>query len=316
MTSRHSSAPLLEPGRLQTSAAPTVPHTPRPSMPKGLPGAVAGAAHRLGQPGRLAVDDHPGALGREVAGPEAGAAGGDDEPGEAGDQVAQGERDLVDAVGGHLVVDHRAPRLVEPLDDLGAGVVVAGALVHAVGHDQHLGDELDATSGAGLMRSLLARAPARSGRPARMRACRAAATRVGRRRNTALPATRMSTPAAAAARAVSTLMPPSISISTARPRASISLRAAGDLVEHLGDERLTAPAGVARSSPGAGRSRRGTGSTVSTGGLRVEHEADAHVARPQLVEQRARVAELDVHDAAVGPGRRRSRRAARRGCRP
>ena len=110
MTSRHSSAPLLEPGRLQTSAVPTVPHTPRPSMPKGRPRRVAGAPHRLGQAGRLAVDHHAGALGREVAGAEAGAAGGDDDAGEAGDQVAQRERDLVDAVGGHLVVDHRPAR--------------------------------------------------------------------------------------------------------------------------------------------------------------------------------------------------------------
>ena len=36
--------------------------------------------------------------------------------------------------------------------------------------------------------------------------------------------------------------------------------------------------------------------------LGVQHEPDADVARAQLVEQRARVAELDVHDAAVGAG--------------
>ena len=44
------------------------------------------------------------------------------------------------------------------------------------------------------------------------------------------------------------------------------------------------------------------GSTVSTGVGGLSTRPDAHVARPQLVEQRARVAELDVHDAAVGAG--------------
>ena len=36
--------------------------------------------------------------------------------------------------------------------------------------------------------------------------------------------------------------------------------------------------------------------------LGVEHEPDADVALAQLVEERPRVAELDVHDAAVGAG--------------
>ena len=43
----------------------------------------ADQAHRLGQPGRVALDDRAGALGRLVPRGEPGAAGRDDEPGEA-----------------------------------------------------------------------------------------------------------------------------------------------------------------------------------------------------------------------------------------
>ena len=92
MTSRHSSAPLLEPGRLQTMRGADGAADAAPEHAERLARRVAGAAHRLGQAGRFAVDHHPGALGREVAGPEAGAAGGDHDAGEAGDQVAQRER--------------------------------------------------------------------------------------------------------------------------------------------------------------------------------------------------------------------------------
>ena len=49
-------------------------------------------AHGLGQAGRLAVDDRPGALRREVAGREAGAAGRDDQAGEAVGQLDAGPR--------------------------------------------------------------------------------------------------------------------------------------------------------------------------------------------------------------------------------
>ena len=44
------------------------------------------------------------------------------------------------------------------------------------------------------------------------------------------------------------------------------------------------------------------GSTASTVGLGVQHQPDADVPLPHLLEQRARVTELDVHDAAVGTG--------------
>ena len=67
-----------------------VEHEAPPEGAGGGPGEPAERAdqpHGLGQPGRLAVEDGQGALRREVARPEAGAAGGDDEPGEA---VARG----------------------------------------------------------------------------------------------------------------------------------------------------------------------------------------------------------------------------------
>ncbi len=111
MTSRHSSAPLLEPGRLHTIGGADGAAHAAPEHAEGLPRRVAGAPHGLRQARRLAVDDDPRALGREVARSEPGAAGGDHDPGESGDQVAEGERDFVDAVGGDLVVDHRpSPR--------------------------------------------------------------------------------------------------------------------------------------------------------------------------------------------------------------
>ena len=120
-------------------------------------------------------------------------------------------------------------------------------------------------------------------------------------RNTALPATRMSTPAAAASPAVSTLMPPSISISHARPRASISLRAAATLSSTSGMNACPPQPGFTLiTSSRSIWSRYGSTGVDRRG--RVEHEPDAHVARAQVVEQRTGIAELDVHDAAVGAG--------------
>ena len=60
-----------------------------------------GQAHGLGQAGGVAVEDGGGALGREVAGPEAGAAGGDDQPREPVGEAAEGV--------GHRVGRRRPP---------------------------------------------------------------------------------------------------------------------------------------------------------------------------------------------------------------
>jgi len=65
----------------------------RPSMPNGLPGVSLTRRMASASPGASRVDDHARALGREVAGPEAGAAGRHDDSGEAGHQVAERERE-------------------------------------------------------------------------------------------------------------------------------------------------------------------------------------------------------------------------------
>ena len=292
IASRHSSAPLLEPGRLHTSASPTAPHTPRPSMPKVRPSASLARRIASARPG-LAVDHHAGAFGREVARTEPGATGGDHEALEAGGEIPQRERDFVDAVGRDLVVDDRESRVDQPLDHLGARAVDARATAHAVGDDEHLGREREAH---GVVTA--AAAAARMARPA---ATGSSAL------NTALPDTRMSTPAAAAAGAVSTLIPPSISISTARPRASISLRATCHLVEHVGDERLAAPAGVHAHDEQQVDLVEVRQHGVD-GRLGIEHEAHADVAPAQLVEQGPR--DRRARCARCSGRRRRSAKSA------
>ena len=114
-----------------------------------------------------------------------------------------------------------------------------------------------------------------------------------------VPDTRMSTPASAARCALSILMPPSISISTARPCSSITRARPRDLVEHLGDERLAAEAGLHAHHEQQVDLAEVRLDRVERR-LRLEREPDAHPERADLVEQRARVAELDVHGAAVG----------------
>src|SRR5436853_47505 len=117
---------------------------------------------------------------------------------------------------GRITSRHSSAPLLEPGDDLRAGPVFARALVHAVGDDEHLGHQLDVHLGG-----------RRHARPASPAARIARAAPGGSEAlNTALPATRMSTPAAAASPAVSALMPPSISLSHARPWASLSSRTA------------------------------------------------------------------------------------------
>ena len=83
-----------------------------PSVPADGPGQPPERAHqphRLGQPGRLPVDDRERALRGEVTRAEPGAAGGDDQPGEP---VARGSQRVGDRVG--------AVGRDDPLDDLEA----------------------------------------------------------------------------------------------------------------------------------------------------------------------------------------------------
>ena len=111
-------------------------------------------------------------------------------------------------------------------------------------------------------------------------------------------------------------MPPSISISTARP-ARVDLLARGaHLVEHLGDERLAAEAGVhAHHEQQVDVAEVRLDRVERRLGLEREPDAACR-ARAISVEQRARIAELDVHGAAVGArvGERLEQRAA--DCRP
>ena len=83
ITSRPSTAPLDEPGRLQIRACPRAPATPRDSMPKPRPSPSLTRRIASASPGRVAFDHGARAFRREVARAEAGAAGRDDETREA-----------------------------------------------------------------------------------------------------------------------------------------------------------------------------------------------------------------------------------------
>ena len=124
-TSKPSRAPLAEPGRLQISAAPRAPATPRESIPKPRPSPSLARRIASAMPGRLALDHRARALGREVAGPEAGAAGRDDEPGEAVGEVAERGGHGLDAVGAHAALDHLVAGRGQTLGEGTAARVVA-----------------------------------------------------------------------------------------------------------------------------------------------------------------------------------------------
>ena len=130
-----------------------------------------------------------------------------------------------------------------------------------------------------------------------------------------VPDTRMSTPASAARCALSILMPPSISISHARPRASIGGARGAHLVEDLGNERLTA-------EPGLHAHHEQQVELVEIrldrceGGLGLERETGLHAEIADLVEQagagrRARCARCSRRHR-----RRRTSSATVAGCRP
>ena len=93
------------------------------------------------RPGRLPLDDRPGALRREVPRREAGAAGGHDEAGELVDQLVEGVGHAARAVGDGPVLDDVEALGPEPFDQRRARPVVAGARHDAVGDGQDLGRE-------------------------------------------------------------------------------------------------------------------------------------------------------------------------------
>ena len=78
-----------------------------------------------------------------------------------------------------------------------------------------------------------------------------------------------------------------VDLDLARQAAFVDELARGaHLVEHLGDERLTAETGLARSSPSSRSISPRYGSTASNGVVRLERQAGAHAERADLVEQR------------------------------
>ena len=134
--SRHSTAPDVEPGVLSTSALPLgARHAPRQAPER------VHQAHRLGQAGGLPIEHDPGALGGEVPGAEAGAAGGDDDPGEPGGHLDDGLADRLTPVGDRPVLDHLEALGGEPVDEGPARPVVTGAGDDAVGGGEDLGLE-------------------------------------------------------------------------------------------------------------------------------------------------------------------------------
>ncbi len=95
-------------------------------------------AHGFGQAWRLALQHSDRAFRRQVARPEAGAAGRDNEPGEAPRRLAQRMGYRLGAIGGDRALDHIETCLAQPRLERLARLVLARAGHHAVRH----GDDL------------------------------------------------------------------------------------------------------------------------------------------------------------------------------
>ena len=186
----------------RSAPAPRVPATARDSMPKPRPPSSLARRIASTMPGASRSMHRARALGREVARAEAGAAGRDDEAGEAVGQLAQRLRRPLSTPSAttRCVDDRRSPprssRSTSASPLLSSRVPVGDA----VGDGEHLG--LAASSARSAARVADRARPRRRDR--RRRRCRCP-TRGCRRR----PRPR--------ACALSILMPPSISISTAKP---------------------------------------------------------------------------------------------------
>ena len=109
--SRHSTAPVGDPGGSGRAPCPTCRRSARDRRPSGFTSRMASA-----RPGASRSSDGPGALRGEVTGAEAGAAGGDDQPGEARSPLEpDGLGHRVDPVGHDALVDHGEPGAGESL---------------------------------------------------------------------------------------------------------------------------------------------------------------------------------------------------------
>ena len=304
--------PTAEPGRLQTSAAPTVPQTPRESIPKGRPPALLARRIASARPGASRSITARVPSGVRSRGPNPVPPVVTTSPAKPRGQLAERGGDRFDAVAarsrGRSTVEARGD---EPLDERACPTCRRG---------------VPSATPSETVRTL-----ATSDRRGRLASCDAPFSAGGRERDLAelagggggvrsawkiaLPATRMSTPAATAAGAVSSLMPPSISISTGKPCLVDHGAGGAHLVEDVRDERLTAEPGVHAHH---------------------EQQVDLAEVRQHRVDRRLGVQREPDADAAVaqlgrtaGAGRRarrgrcsgrrrprRSRRAARPGCRP
>src|SRR5829696_2092613 len=96
----------------------------------------AGVAQGLGDAGGFAVEHGPGRLRGDVAGAEAGAAGGEHDVG-VGGHGPQGGGDRLAVVGDHGPGDELGPGGLEQLAERAAAGVVPGPGGHPVAHGQH-----------------------------------------------------------------------------------------------------------------------------------------------------------------------------------
>src|ERR671918_566467 len=139
---RQSGGDRLEGFDRATGATRQVQDQRRPDRPRDASreighrgGGPAGRAHRLGQPGHLAVDHGSGGLGRDVAGSQSRPAGGDHQHGRGG-QLSERRLDPVPLVRNDLATHHVEPRGLERLGHRRPGQVRTGSLGHPVAHGQ------------------------------------------------------------------------------------------------------------------------------------------------------------------------------------
>jgi len=104
--------------------------------------AQAGCAHALGEALDDAVGDEAGGLGRDIAGGQAGAAGGEDQVGGLG-VTAQGRGDVVELVGEDFGDRGCQTGLLEQTNDGRAGEVRHLAAGAAVADGEHDGAGID-----------------------------------------------------------------------------------------------------------------------------------------------------------------------------
>ena len=251
-------------------------------------------AHGFGQARGVALEDLPGALGRLVPGPEAGASGGDD----------QARRSSALSRASSPATEATPSAITRALDHLEAGRLSASTSAAP-----ERSSRVPATTPSDTVTTLAWRgssASARVSRPSGGR--RSAASRMARAAATgsgwpkmALPATKVSAPASAIGTTVSASIPPSTSMTRSRSSRRAMLRGPSDLGDHLRHEMLTTEARVHGHDeqqidavqPRLARLERG---------FRVDRQADVETEAAHGVDQLGRAVDLDMDAAVVGAG--------------